>query len=103
MSSAVVERPSECRTAPIAHSNGTPMATSTYDGSTLPDVHAEPHDPGHVFGARAAAPLVFAAVLHGHELRAAADVETGHALRAVDLVARERQQIDVERLHVDGD
>src|SRR5438552_3079519 len=44
MSSAVVEQPSEQRTAPIAQSSGTPIATSTCDSSTLPDVHADPAD-----------------------------------------------------------
>src|SRR5216117_940740 len=44
MSSAVVERPSEQRTAPIAQSSGTPIATSTCDGSMLPAVHADPAD-----------------------------------------------------------
>src|SRR5206468_8065505 len=44
MSSAVVERPSEQRTAPIAQSSGTPIATSTCDGSMLPAVHADPPD-----------------------------------------------------------
>src|SRR5262249_19042557 len=41
-SSTVVERPSDDRTAPIAQSSGTPIATSTCEGSTLPAVHAEP-------------------------------------------------------------
>src|SRR2546425_7368606 len=44
MSSAVVVRPSEQRTAPIAQSSATPIATSTCEGSTLPDVHADPAD-----------------------------------------------------------
>src|SRR5439155_18785534 len=44
MSSAVVERPSEHRTAPIAQSTEIPIATRTCEGSTLPDVHAEPAD-----------------------------------------------------------
>src|SRR2546425_1112734 len=43
-SSVVVERPSEERTAPIAQSSGTPIATSTCEGSTLPAVQAEPAD-----------------------------------------------------------
>src|SRR5712692_8588810 len=45
MSSALVDRPREHRTAPIAHSSGTPIATRTCEGSTFPDVQAEPeHD-----------------------------------------------------------
>ena len=52
MSSAVVERPSDERTAPIAHSTGTPIATSTYDGSTLPAVQAEPAETPMPFRSR---------------------------------------------------
>src|SRR5262250_790575 len=43
MSLAVVLRPSEKRTAPIAQSSGRPRATRTCDGSTWPAVQAE-HD-----------------------------------------------------------
>ena len=37
-----VERPSENRTAPMDQSSDTPMATSTCEGSTWPDLQAEP-------------------------------------------------------------
>src|SRR5205085_1528687 len=102
-SSAVVERPSDERTAPVAQSSGTPIATSTCEGSTLPAVHAEPHDARHVLGAGAAPSLVLAAVLDGHHLRAAPYVEPRDPLRPVDLVARERQRIDAHRVDVDVD
>src|SRR5207302_11032623 len=52
MSSAEVAWPSEERTEPMAQSSGMPMATSTYDGSTLPDVHAEPADTPMPFRSR---------------------------------------------------
>ncbi len=67
---------------------------------------AEADDAGDVEGAAAHAALVAAAVdlLGDLDARvAAADVERADALGAVDLVAGEREDVDVVRLHVDGD
>src|SRR5436190_17459417 len=58
----------------------------------------EPDDARHVLGARAPPALVLAAVLDRYHLRAFADVQTGHALWTVDLVAGERQEVDAERV-----
>src|SRR5262249_34333028 len=60
------------------------------------DLHrlAEPDDSGHVLGARAPPPLVLPSVLYRDHLRSLADVERRHAFGAVDLVTRERQQVD---------
>src|SRR3989442_5750481 len=55
----------------------------------------------HVLGARAPPPLVLAAVLDRDHAGALADVEAGDALRAVDLMARERQRVDPEGVDVE--
>ena len=62
---------------------------------------AEPDDARHVQRAGPHAALLAAADDERLELGALADVERAAALRAVHLVARERQQIDVHRADVD--
>src|SRR3989442_15023941 len=57
----------------------------------------------HVLGARAPPPLVLAAVLDRDHAGALADVEAGDALRAVDLMARERQRVHPEGVAVERD
>src|ERR1700761_6677937 len=44
MSASRVDQPILSRTAPWAISGSNPMASSTWDGCTLPDEHAEPDD-----------------------------------------------------------
>ncbi len=56
---------------------------------------AEADDSGDVFRAGAEAALVMAAVEKLAEARAAADIESADAFWCVELVAREREQIDV--------
>jgi hypothetical protein len=66
---------------------------------------AQADDAGDVERAGAHAALVAAAVnLLGklHARVAAANIQRAHALRPVDLVAGEREQVDVVGLHVDG-
>src|SRR6185312_13694143 len=62
---------------------------------------AEPDDARHVLGAGPAPALVLAAVLDGHHLRPPADPQARDALGAVDLVAGERQQVDVGEVEID--
>ena len=68
------------------------------------DLHglAEAHDARHVLGARAAPPLVLAAVLDGDHLGSAANVERRHALGPVDLVRGARQKVDPPALEING-
>src|SRR5207302_10484499 len=64
----------------------------------------ETDDSGHIERAGAEAALVAPAVdLRGHvyRRRAAAHVEPSDALRAVDLMCRERREIDAEALQVE--
>ena len=58
-------------------------------------------DRRHVLGARAAVALVLAAGDDRQQARAALDPQRAGALRAVELVRRQRQQVDAERPHVD--
>ena len=58
---------------------------------------------GDVLGAGAAVALVLAAGDRRLHPRAALDPERAGALRAVELVRRQRQQVDAERTHVDRD
>src|SRR5580700_7398668 len=44
MSSSIVDQPRLSRTAPWATSRGYPIASSTWDGCTLPEEQAEPED-----------------------------------------------------------
>ena len=62
---------------------------------------AQAGDRRHVLGAGAAVALVLAAGEDRLHPRAALDPERARALRPVELVRRERQQIDAERAHVD--
>ena len=62
---------------------------------------AQPGDRRHVLGAGAAVALVLAAGQDRLHPRAALDPQRAGALRAVELVRRQRQQIDAERAHVD--
>src|ERR1700761_4545329 len=61
---------------------------------------AQADDPWQVLRARAALPLLRAAEEEGHRVCAAADVKRACALRAVELVARDGQQVAADRLHV---
>ena len=61
----------------------------------------EPDDGGHIFGAGAAIPFLLATGRLRREARAAPDPERPDALGAVELVGREREQIDVKRVNID--
>src|SRR5690349_2045670 len=63
---------------------------------------AEPDDSGDIFGAGAETALVMAAVQKLLESRAAADVQSADAFWRVELVSREREQIDAEFFDVNG-
>ena len=63
--------------------------------------HAEADDGRHVLGAGAPVPFLTPAGRGGGEARPAPDPECAGALRAVELVRRDREQIDAERGHVD--
>src|SRR5271155_5545121 len=67
---------------------------------------AKTDDAGHVQGAGTHAALVASAVdLRGnlHTRIAAANVERAYALGAIELMSRERHDVDVHLIHVDGD
>ena len=51
----------------------------------------------------AAAPLLLAAGEEGKQPDPAADPQRANAFRAVELMRRDRQEVDLERLDVDGD
>ena len=62
---------------------------------------AEPDDAGHVLGAGAAIALLPAAGHERQQPHALAQPQRADAFRSVELVRRDRQQIDAQRLHVD--
>ncbi len=62
----------------------------------------EAGDARHVLGAGAAAPFVLAAGHRGGHAGAALDPERSRSLWTVELVRRERQQVDAQRPDVDG-
>ena len=64
---------------------------------------AEPDDEGDVLGAGPQAVLLAGADDQRRQLDAPAHIERADALGRVELVAGDRQQIDAELLHVDGD
>ena len=64
---------------------------------------AQPRDGRHVLGTRPATPLLPAAGRGRDQPPAAPHPERAGALRPVELVGRQRQQIDAETLHVDRD
>ena len=61
---------------------------------------AQAHDPRDVLGARAPTPLVLTAVLDRRHLRGLPDIQPRYALRAVDLVAGEGQEVYPPGIHV---
>jgi len=64
---------------------------------------AEADDAGDIFGARAEAALVMAAVEKLAEARAALDEKSADALGRVELVAGDGKEIELKRFDVDGD
>ncbi len=58
-------------------------------------------DAGDIFGARPEPPLVMSAVEQLPQSRAAADVQSAYPLWRVKLVAREGEQVEVQRVDVD--
>ena len=60
-----------------------------------------PRDPGRVLHPRAPLALAVVAARVGRDPHPAPDVEGPHARRPAELVPRQREQVDVERLHVD--
>src|SRR5205809_369763 len=64
---------------------------------------AEPHDASDVFCAGAESTLVMTSVEKLTQTRSAADVKSADSLGRIQLVAREGEQIDLERVDIDGD
>ena len=64
---------------------------------------AQPDDAGDIFGRRAQAALLAAAVDDRRKLNALAHKKRADALGAVELVRRERQQIDRRGAHIEGE
>src|SRR5437016_2553646 len=83
MSAGVVWRPRLKRRLARASSGGKPMAVRTCDGSTAPEEQAAP-------------------VQQLAQARAATDVQSTDALWRVQLVSRNGEQINLERVDVDG-
>ena len=97
-------RPAIASSAPpggrAAPSCGPPSAASSSRASAA--ARPKPDDAGHVLGARAAVALLRAAAQQRRIRVSAPDEERAHALRPVDLVGGEREQVHVERAHVDA-
>ncbi len=62
---------------------------------------AEADDAGDIFRARAEAALVVATVEELAQASAAFDVESADTFGCVELVAREREKVELKRLHID--
>ena len=94
------------RAAPTAR-RASPRAARASAGSSArhsSTARREAHDQRHRQRAGPQAQLVAAAVqqrLERHARRPAPHVERAHALRAVELVRAEREQVDAERAHVE--
>ena len=63
----------------------------------------QPDRAGDVLRPGAAMPLLAAALLLGQDVRAVADVQGADALRSLELVSADREQVDAERLDVEVD
>ena len=63
--------------------------------------HAEPDNPGHVFGAPAASTLLAAAKLHPLDRGSLAHIEHPNPLRTLELVRTEGEQINSKLVDLD--
>ena len=102
------------RSAPCRRPRGRPSASrsrwrrsrATVSGRSVAGQlvgRGQPDGAGDVLRAGPAVALLLAAVLLGQDVRAVADVQRADALRALELVGGEREQVDAERLDVEVD